>query len=96
MALGWHFQQNLAYLLDMAKDLTKTCYQMYAKQGTGLSPEIAYFNTDANLNEPTLTVRDNDAQNLLRPELIESLYYMYHLTGDKVYQDWGWNVFFNG
>ncbi len=41
----------------MAKDLTKTCYQMYAKQGTGLSPEIAYFNTDANVNAETLTVR---------------------------------------
>jgi len=77
MALGWYFQQGLTYLLEMAKDLTKTCYQMYAKQATGLSPEIVYFNTDPNLNDATITVRDNDAQNLLRPELIESLYYMY-------------------
>jgi mannosyl-oligosaccharide alpha-1,2-mannosidase len=57
MALGWYFEQNLTYLLDMAKDLTKTCYQMYAKQATGLSPEIAYFNTDSNLDQETLTVR---------------------------------------
>ena len=93
MALGWFFDQNRAYLLDMGKELTKTCYQMYAKQETGLSPEIAYFNTEANVNEPTLTVRENDAQNLLRPELIESLYYLYFLTGDKIYQDWGWQIF---
>jgi hypothetical protein len=57
MALGWSFQNNLTYLLDMAKDLTKTCYQMYAKQSTGLSPEIAYFNTDPQLNEQTIVVR---------------------------------------
>ena len=38
-------------------------------------------------------MKENDAHNLLRPELIESLYYMYHLTGDKMYQEWGWNIF---
>jgi mannose/fructose/N-acetylgalactosamine-specific phosphotransferase system component IID len=57
MALGWSFKKDLTYLLDMAKDLTKTCYEMYAKQATGLSPEIAYFNTNAQSSEPTLTVR---------------------------------------
>ncbi|CAF3343668.1 unnamed protein product [Rotaria socialis] len=93
MALGWSFQSDLSYLLDMAKELTKTCYQMYAKQPTGLSPEIAYFNIDSNSNESTIIVRANDVHNLLRPEFIESLYYMYHLTGDKIYQEWGWNVF---
>jgi len=77
----------------MAKELTKTCYQMYAKQATGLSPEIAYFNIDSGVNIETLTVRENDAANLLRPELIESLYYLYFLTGDPIYQDWGWAIF---
>lgn len=57
MALGWYYQQNLTYLLEMGKDLTKTCYQMYATQPTGLSPEIAYFNTDSQLNSETITVR---------------------------------------
>ena len=57
MALGWDNQRNLTYLLDMAKELTNTCYQMYAKQATGLSPEIAYFNIDPQSNLETLTVR---------------------------------------
>lgn len=30
--------------LDLAIKLTKTCYQMYAKMPTKLSPEIVYFN----------------------------------------------------
>lgn len=38
-------------------------------------------------------LKSNDAHNLLRPELIESLYYMYHLTGDPKYQEWGWTIF---
>ncbi len=57
MALGWHFHRDLTYLLDMAKDLTNTCYQMYAKQETGLSPEIVYFNIESNSNEPTIIVK---------------------------------------
>ncbi len=57
MALGWYFRHDLTYLLDMAKDLTKTCYQMYVKQSTGLSPEIVYFNIDSKSNAPTIIVK---------------------------------------
>ncbi|CAD5124484.1 DgyrCDS12765 [Dimorphilus gyrociliatus] len=32
--------------LDIAAQLTETCYQMYVKQPTGLSPEVVYMNTD--------------------------------------------------
>ena len=38
-------------------------------------------------------VKTNDAHNLLRPETIESLYYMWYFTGNKTYQDWGWQIF---
>jgi len=38
-------------------------------------------------------VKTNDAHNLLRPETVESLWYMYQITGDKKYQDWGWEIF---
>ena len=34
-----------------------------------------------------------DAHSLLRPETVESLWYLYHLTGNRTYQDWGWNIF---
>jgi hypothetical protein len=57
MALGWYHQRNFTYLLDMGKELTKTCYEMYAKQATGLSPEIAYFNLDLQVNQDTIVVR---------------------------------------
>ena len=34
-----------------------------------------------------------DSHYLLRPETIESLWYLYYVTGDKKYQEWGWNIF---
>lgn len=30
---------------------------------------------------------------MLRPETVESLFYLYRFTGDKKYQDWGWTIF---
>ncbi|CAF1229857.1 unnamed protein product [Adineta steineri] len=93
MALGWNFHRSLTHLFDMAKNLTETCYQMYAQQPTGLSPEIAYFNIEPNSSKSSIIIHEGDTHNLLRPEVVESLYYMYHLTGDKIYQDWGWKIF---
>lgn len=45
------------------------------------------------LSEPDIQVKSNDAHNLLRPEFIESLYYFYVITGNRTYQDMGWNIF---
>ena len=30
---------------------------------------------------------------MLRPEAIESWFYLYRLTGEKIYQEYGWKVF---
>ncbi len=38
-------------------------------------------------------VKPNDSHYLLRPETIESLWYLYYFTGNKTYQDWGWEIF---
>lgn len=78
--------------LTLARDLLETCYQTYMKQPTGLAPEITYFSTSED-DEPEIQVRSNDAHNLLRPEFIESLYYFYAITGNRTYQDMGWNIF---
>lgn len=34
-----------------------------------------------------------DARNILRPETVESLYIAFHLTGDPIYRQWGWEIF---
>ena len=40
-----------------------------------------------------MIVKPADSHNLLRPETVESLWYMYHLTGNTTYQEWGWKIF---
>lgn len=53
----------------------------------GLSPEVAIlFDTQDGTNELT----PNPAYNILRPETVESFFYMWRVTGDPMYREWGW------
>ncbi|KAM0287673.1 hypothetical protein ACHAQH_000202 [Verticillium albo-atrum] len=38
-------------------------------------------------------VHGNDVHNLQRPETVESLLYMWRITGDPMYREWGWEMF---
>lgn len=38
-------------------------------------------------------VKSNDVHNLQRPETVESLLYMWRITGDNKYREWGWDMF---
>lgn len=40
-----------------------------------------------------IEIHRNDRHNLQRPETIESLVYMYRITGDDMYRQWGWEIF---
>ncbi|XP_054274703.1 endoplasmic reticulum mannosyl-oligosaccharide 1,2-alpha-mannosidase-like [Macrosteles quadrilineatus] len=95
LALGVHYGMPEEHL-SMAVDLMDTCYQTYAQRPTFLAPEITFFNFKPNKedeSQPDMYVKTNDAHNLLRPEFIESLWYMWVVTGNSTYQDWGWNIY---
>lgn len=84
--------------LKMAKDLGRTCYHMYRNMGTGLSPEIAQFfqvTGDDPLVEtqPALQAQSSATHNILRPEFVESLFYLYHVTGLPLYRKQAGEVF---
>jgi len=72
--------------LEMAKNIARTCVEMYTSQPTGLSPDHASFPSGGNV---TLV----DAKNIQRPETVESLFYLYRKTGDDVYRDQAWTIF---
>ncbi|KAG7476840.1 hypothetical protein MATL_G00087090 [Megalops atlanticus] len=93
LALGAHNGLPSDHM-DLAKQLMETCYQMYAQMETGLSPEIAHFNMQPR-NGRDVEVKPADRHNLLRPETVESLFYLYRFTQDRKYQDWGWEIFQN-
>ncbi|XP_073696013.1 mannosidase, alpha, class 1B, member 1b [Garra rufa] len=93
LALGAHYGLPADHM-ELAKQLIETCYQMYAQMETGLSPEIAHFNMHEGSTQD-VDVKIADRHNLLRPETVESLFYMYRFTKDKKYQQWGWEILQN-
>ena len=74
--------------LKTAKALTYTCYQTYARMKTGISPEYVQFEEGTDFIAGT-----GGHHYLLRPETVESFFVLYHLTGDPIYREWGWEVF---
>ncbi|KAJ3693456.1 hypothetical protein LUZ60_008936 [Juncus effusus] len=73
-------------MLTLAKELAKTCYNFYESTPTKLAGENYFFHSGQDMSVGT-------SWNILRPETVESLMYLYRFTGDKTYQDWGWNIF---
>jgi hypothetical protein len=72
--------------MKLAEDIAETCWQMYAQQPTGIAPErVKQMKMD-------LTATDT-REYILRPEAMESFWYMHQLTGDPKYREWGWTIF---
>ncbi|KAL8856996.1 MAG: hypothetical protein Q9178_006401 [Gyalolechia marmorata] len=101
--------------LNLAIELTKTCWGMYKTTATGLAPEITFFEIDnpprSEADGPSTppadpvaadasaewkddyVIKHQDAHNLQRPETVETLFYMWRITGDEKYREWGWEMF---
>ncbi len=74
--------------LRTGKALTYTCYQMYARMNTGISPEFIQANPGSDFQ-----IGSGAPHYLLRPEAVESMFILNHLTGDPVYREWGWEIY---
>ncbi|KAF8101042.1 hypothetical protein N665_0211s0031 [Sinapis alba] len=72
--------------LSLAEELAWTCYNFYQSTPTKLAGENYYFSAGEDMSVGT-------SWNILRPETVESLFYLWRLTGNKTYQEWGWNIF---
>ena len=99
--------------MNLAIELTNTCWGMYKVMATGLAPEITHFRlaepphmevdgilaSEEVTNDPDASwrgdyiIKANDNHNLQRPESVESLFYMWRITGDSKYREWGWEIF---
>ena len=55
---------------------------------TGLGPE--YFRMDGATE--AVAMRQNEKYYILRPEVLETHYYMYRLTKDNKYREWAWEA----
>ena len=70
---------------NLAIDITHTCHESYIKTPTRLGPESFGFNGG---DEPTIM----DRYYILRPEVMESYFYLWRMTKDKKYRDWAWDM----
>jgi len=73
--------------LKVGKQLAYTCYQMYARTKTGISPEVVRF------GEHDFSTDHGAPFYILRPETVETFFILNQLTGDPIYREWGWEVF---
>ncbi|XP_074582519.1 mannosyl-oligosaccharide 1,2-alpha-mannosidase MNS1-like [Curcuma longa] len=73
-------------MLSLSKELAWTCYNFYQTTPTKLAGENYFFHGGQDMSVGT-------SWNILRPETVESLMYLWRLTGNKTYQEWGWNIF---
>eukprot|EP00811_Abedinium_folium_P032408 NODE_5456_length_1768_cov_7.566728.p1 GENE.NODE_5456_length_1768_cov_7.566728~~NODE_5456_length_1768_cov_7.566728.p1 ORF type:complete len:539 (+),score=143.77 NODE_5456_length_1768_cov_7.566728:46-1662(+) len=76
----------------LAKGIAETCVELWTSTATGLAPETLGV-------EPTPPYRLSPrhgffARSLLRPETVESLFYLHRATGDERYREQG-RVIFN-
>jgi mannosyl-oligosaccharide alpha-1,2-mannosidase len=71
--------------LQLANELVETFVDWYKMQPTGLMPECVRVNSRG--------INFCDDRYQLRPETIESLFYLYRFTGLPKYRDYAWTIF---
>eukprot|EP00004_Rigifila_ramosa_P014930 TRINITY_DN3437_c0_g1_i2.p1 TRINITY_DN3437_c0_g1~~TRINITY_DN3437_c0_g1_i2.p1 ORF type:complete len:620 (-),score=132.66 TRINITY_DN3437_c0_g1_i2:17-1600(-) len=69
----------------IAKGITATCHEGYHMQKSGLGPEIMSFYANG--------MGVAASHYILRPETVEAYFYMWRLTHDPIYREWGWEAF---
>ncbi|KAL1304774.1 hypothetical protein AAFC00_003709 [Neodothiora populina] len=62
------------------------------KDGVLKSPDTLSPDSEADWRKDYI-IKPADSHNLQRPETVESLFYMWRITGDEIYRHWGWEMF---
>jgi mannosyl-oligosaccharide alpha-1,2-mannosidase len=73
--------------MDIARGVADMCHESYQRTATKLGPEA--FRVDSS---GRLTSKSNEKMYLLRPETVETYFYLWRITHDQKYRDWGWEV----
>lgn len=75
----------------VAEGLTASCSELWTSSRSGLSPEFAVVRSSAPFDFKE--VPEAAHHSFLRPETVESLFYMYRFTGDEKYRKTGEKIF---
>jgi hypothetical protein len=67
-------------------------HRLYTYELHHSSPES--FDSDPNAKwRQDYIIKPADTHNLQRPETVESLFYLWRITGEEKYRHWGWKMF---
>ncbi|XP_067947803.1 mannosyl-oligosaccharide 1,2-alpha-mannosidase IA-like [Watersipora subatra] len=87
-ALGAKASEDEAHYMELGADIANTCHESYTRTATGLGPE--YFRMDGATE--AVAMRQNEKYYILRPEVLETHFYLYRLTKDNKYREWAWQA----
>jgi mannosyl-oligosaccharide alpha-1,2-mannosidase len=76
------------HYLQLGANITKTCYESYARTATKIGPEAFYFTE----KQEAIALNDDEKYYILRPEVIESYFYLWRLTHEQKYRDYAWSA----
>ncbi|XP_035707771.1 mannosyl-oligosaccharide 1,2-alpha-mannosidase IA-like [Folsomia candida] len=76
--------------LQLAKELARTCHENYVRTETHLGSEIFTF-SHYNVTSEDFVITQDFAYKL-RPEVVESYFVLWRVTGDPIYREWAWEV----
>ncbi|NWS95221.1 MA1A1 mannosidase, partial [Mionectes macconnelli] len=74
--------------IELGAEIARTCHESYDRTRMKLGPEA--FRFDGGVE--AIATRQNEKYYILRPEVIETYMYMWRLTHDPKYRQWGWEA----
>ncbi|XP_054153998.1 mannosyl-oligosaccharide 1,2-alpha-mannosidase IA-like [Oppia nitens] len=88
-ALGAQYQNEdtKKHYMELAANITETCYESYRRTATHIGPEAFQFTSFQEA-----IAFDDERQYILRPEVIESYFYMWRFTHDQRYREYAWSA----
>lgn len=72
---------------NLAEEITKTCHVLYNFTATGLAPDSIFL-----LRSLKQDVASIYPLYLLRPETVESYFYMWRYSHNAIYREWAWEI----
>ncbi|KAI4929482.1 uncharacterized protein J4E92_005146 [Alternaria infectoria] len=98
LALGGRLFDNQTHL-DVGRKISDGCAWTYKNAPNGIMPEVFSMTPCPSWSECDYTPGAkpfsavHDGRYILRPEAIESIFYMFRLTGETKYQEIAWEMF---
>ncbi|CAF1130567.1 unnamed protein product [Rotaria sordida] len=75
--------------MEIARSIGTTCHEAYIRTATGLGPEAFHFER---VDVEAKSLRENEKYYILRPEVIETWFYLWRSTHEQIYRDWAWDA----